>query len=59
MQGLTPLMLAARNGQAEAVRLLLQYHADPKIKDYTGRDAASWAANNVAILQALKVAEAR
>jgi hypothetical protein len=59
LQGLTPLMLAARSGQTEAVRLLLQYHADPKINDYTGRDAASWAANNTAIVQALKVAAAR
>jgi uncharacterized protein len=59
LQGLTPLMLAARNGQAEAVRLLLQAHADPKINDYTGRDAASWATNNAAIIQALKVAAAR
>ena len=58
-QGLTPLMLAASNGLAEAVRLLLKYHADPRKNDYTGRDALSWAANHAAIVQALKLAEAR
>ena len=58
-EGLTPLMLAAKNGQAQAVRLLLLYHADPKKNDYTGRDALSWAANRVAIVDALRAAEVR
>ena len=58
-QGLTPLMIAASNGKAEAVRLLLQYHADPRINDYTGHDAVDWAVKHPAIAQALKVAAAR
>jgi ankyrin repeat protein len=57
--GLTPLMLAARNGKTAAVRLLLEHHADPRKNDYTGRDALSWAANRVAIVDALKAAEVR
>ncbi len=58
-EGLTPLMLAARNGRTDAVRRLLQYHADPRKNDYTGRDALSWAANRVTIVDALKSADAR
>ena len=58
-EGLTPLMLAAKNGRTDAVRRLLQYHADPRKNDYTGRDAVSWAANRVTIVDALKSADAR
>ena len=59
LQGLTPLMVAASNGRAEMVRLLLQYHADPRKYDYTGHDAVDWAANYAAIARALKGAAAR
>jgi len=58
-EGLTPLMLAAKNGRTEAVRLLLRSHADPRKNDYTGRDAVSWAANRVTIVDVLKSADAR
>ncbi len=52
-QGVTPLMLAAQNGNVGAVRLLLQNHADPTVRDYTGRDAAGWAMNRPAVVQLL------
>jgi uncharacterized protein len=51
-QGVTPLMMAANKGRADAVRMLLAAKANPKIQDYTGRDAAGWAANS-AIAQIL------
>jgi ankyrin repeat protein len=40
---MTPLMLAARNGEDEAVRLLVQKGADVKPKDKLGRTALDWA----------------
>lgn len=52
-QGLTPLMMAADHGQPAAARLLLKNGADPKKEDYTGRDAAQWAADKPAVLQVL------
>ncbi|HUZ72904.1 MAG TPA: ankyrin repeat domain-containing protein [Stellaceae bacterium] len=52
-QGITPLMLAAANTQPEAVRLLIARGADPTKEDFTGRDAAGWAAGNPAVVAAL------
>ncbi len=51
--GTTPLMAAADNTQPEAVRLLLDHGADPKKQDFTGRDAAGWAAGKPSVLQVL------
>jgi ankyrin repeat protein len=42
--GMTPLMIAARNGNAVLVKKLLAKGADARKTDFTGRDAASWAA---------------
>jgi ankyrin repeat protein len=53
-EGVTPLMLAANSGRSDVVVLLLQNHADPAKQDYTGRDAAGWAGNKVAVVQLLK-----
>jgi hypothetical protein len=55
-QGLTPLMLAASKSRVAAARLLLQFHADPKKEDYTGRDATDWAGGNAMLKQSLKTA---
>lgn len=41
--GWTALMLAVLNNQLEAVKLLLQHGADPKLKDVNGKDAAQLA----------------
>lgn len=46
-QGMTPLMIAAQNGRTEAVRMLIAAKADPRLQDYTGRDAVGWAANGM------------
>ncbi|SOD99081.1 ankyrin repeat domain-containing protein [Caenispirillum bisanense] len=42
-QGVTPLMAAARDGQVAVVRQLVTAGADPRLSDYTGRDAFGWA----------------
>ncbi|WP_404382018.1 ankyrin repeat domain-containing protein [Caenispirillum salinarum] len=42
-QGLTPLMAAVRKGNMDVVRALIAAGADPRIADYTGRDAFGWA----------------
>ncbi len=57
-QGMTPLMMAASQGQVAAVRLLLQHGANPKLEDYTGRDAFGWAEGKPNVLQALRLAKA-
>jgi uncharacterized protein len=44
--GMTPLMLAASRGSAAMVAALLAKGADPHKTDFTGRDAASWAADS-------------
>lgn len=56
-QGMTPLMMAASQGQVAAVRLLLRHGANPKIEDYTGRDAFGWAEGNPNVLQVLRLAK--
>ena len=56
-QGVTPLMMAAKAGQAPAVRFLLKTGADPHRADFTGRDAAGWAAGKPAIVQMLRAAK--
>jgi ankyrin repeat protein len=43
LEGVTPLMKAARSGQEAAVEALLKGGADPSQRDRAGRDAASWA----------------
>jgi ankyrin repeat protein len=43
-QGTTPLMRAARAGDAEVVRLLLQHGADPKLTTKDGNNALMFAA---------------
>lgn len=45
-EGLTPLMIAARRGNLELVRALLKSGASPAKTDFTGRDAAGWAAES-------------
>jgi uncharacterized protein len=57
-QGVTPLMMAAQKGRADAVRELLAAKADPRVQDYTGRDATGWAANG-SIAQLLTAGAAR
>jgi hypothetical protein len=44
--GVTPLMIAARRGDLDLVRALLARGADPRMLDYTGHDAANWAADS-------------
>lgn len=50
--GLTPLMAAASNGRTEVVRYLLDQHADPALRDASGRTALdrarAFGANDVA-----------
>jgi ankyrin repeat protein len=41
--GMTALMFAAKTGDIDLVRALLAHGANPKLTDYTGRDAAGWA----------------
>ncbi len=53
-EGVTPLMLAAGGGHVEAMKLLLKSGADPQRQDFTGRDAASWAASKPAALRVLR-----
>jgi ankyrin repeat protein len=54
--GMTPLMIAAQRGGLELVRALLAHGADPGKLDYTGHDAASWAADShrPAVLAAIR-----
>lgn len=42
-QGITPLMAAVRADRVRLVRLLIEHGADPRVADYTGRDAFGWA----------------
>jgi ankyrin repeat protein len=42
----TPLLVAAKDGNAAKVELLLESHADVNSKDDDGRTALSWAATN-------------
>ena len=42
-QGVTALMVAARLGHAEVVRLLLDRKANPNTPDFTGRTALTYA----------------
>lgn len=42
--GMTPLMLAASTGQADAIQLLIERGADPALVDPRGRSAAEFAA---------------
>jgi ankyrin repeat protein len=59
--GMTPLMIAAKNGEVEIVRTLLTKGANPNKSDYTGRDAAGWAADShrPAVVEAIRAAAAR
>ena len=43
LEGFTPLMTAAAEGEAKVVRLLLAHGADPTLKDVDGDTAASFA----------------
>jgi len=44
--GWTALIWAAKLGHDESVRVLLKYHADPSIKDFSGKTAADYARLN-------------
>jgi len=57
-QGVTPLMMAAEKGRSDAIRMLIAAKADPRLQDYTGRDAVGWAANGT-IAQLLTKGAAR
>ena len=59
--GMTPLMTAASRGYTPLVQTLLAKGANPRLADYTGRDAASWAqdGHRPAIAQALQRALAK
>lgn len=59
-KGMTPLMLAARSGQHEMVKLLLANGADPMLKDHDGGSALDVAVNEeikAAILQSISHVE--
>ncbi|MBV9685976.1 MAG: ankyrin repeat domain-containing protein [Alphaproteobacteria bacterium] len=58
--GMTPLMIAANRGNLEIVQALLAKGASPSKTDFTGRDAAGWAAEShrPAVVQAIKRAQA-
>lgn len=43
VEGITPLMMAARSSHLEMVRLLLKNKANPELKDSLGRTAADYA----------------
>ena len=57
--GMTPLMVAANRGSIEIVQVLLAKGASVTKTDYTGRDAAGWAAEShrPAVVQAIKRAQ--
>jgi uncharacterized protein len=57
--GMTPLMIAANRGNIEIVRALLSKGASVTKTDFTGRDAAGWAAEShrPAVVQAIKRAQ--
>src|SRR5438132_10916703 len=57
--GMTPLMQAASRGNIEIVNALLAMDANVAKTDYTGRDAAGWAAEShrPAVIQAIKRAQ--
>jgi len=57
--GMTPLMIAASHGNVEIVLALLAKGASVTKADYTGRDAAGWAAESrrPAVVQAIKRAQ--
>jgi ankyrin repeat protein len=57
--GMTPLMVAANRGSIEVVQALLAKGASVTKTDFTGRDAAGWAAEShrPAVLQAIKRAQ--
>jgi ankyrin repeat protein len=57
--GMTPLMQAASRGNIEIVNALLAKGANVAKTDYTGRDAAGWAAEShrPAVIQAIKRAQ--
>jgi ankyrin repeat protein len=57
--GMTPLMVAAARGNIEMVQALLAKGASVTKTDFTGRDAAGWAAEShrPAVLQAIKRAQ--
>jgi len=57
--GMTPLMMAAGAGKLEIVNALLAKGANVAKTDYTGRDAAGWAAEShrPAVIQAIKRAQ--
>lgn len=57
--GMTPLMIAAGRGNLDLVRTLLAKGANVAKTDYTGRDAAGWAAEShrPAVVQAIKQAQ--
>jgi len=58
-EGVTPLMAAADAGWPTIVRALLAAGADPSKRDFTGRDALSWAAGRPAVAAILKDAPRR
>lgn len=57
--GMTPLMIAANRGNVEIVQALLAKGASVTKTDFTGRDAAGWAAESrrPAVMQAIKRAQ--
>jgi uncharacterized protein len=57
--GMTPLMVAAARGNIEIVQALLAKGASVTKTDFTGRDAAGWAAEShrPAVVQAIKRAQ--
>jgi ankyrin repeat protein len=44
--GVAILMIAARYGHTELLRLILEHGANPQLKDNVGKTALDWAANS-------------
>ncbi|MGV1098563.1 ankyrin repeat domain-containing protein [Thiovibrio sp. JS02] len=58
-QGMTPLMVAARDGRSAVVSALLDRGADPSLVEKTGKSAADYARENLAVNMGPRVSQNR